>query len=253
MSFDVIVIGAGLGGLGCAALLTGHGLRVLVLEKNRHIGGTSYVFRRDGYTFPMGPLSFSFPDRVRGFLAAAGAEAEISFRRNHFQLISPGLDIIYSAPLESVRRELAKAFPLEKAGLEAFFDDLTGIIRETRDVYLWHPAYLPQKSRRDLDCDEPRLKNGLTRILGYSRTPCRPLLDRHLGDRSLKNLLGSQGTSEPETSILTVAFMWNMMSELGIWHPSCGIHGLSDLLAETIRRRGGPLRLEARVARLFVH
>jgi len=252
MSFDAIVIGAGLGGLGCAAQLTGHGLRVLVLEKNRHIGGTSYVFSRDGYTFPMGPLSFSFPDRVRGFLAAAGVEAEISFRRNHFQLISPGLDIIYSAPLESVRRELAKAFPLEKAGLEAFFDDLKGIIRETRDVYLWHPGYLPQKSRRYLDRDEPRLKNGLTRILGYSRTPARLLLDRHLGDRSLKNLLGSQGTSEPETSILTLAFMWNMMSEVGIWYPSCGIHGLSDFLAETIRRRGGQIRVVAGVDRIRV-
>jgi len=107
MSFDVIVIGAGLGGLGCAARLAGAGLRVLVLEKNNHIGGTSYVFRRDGFTFPMGPLSFGFPDRVRRFFVAAGVETEISFRRNHFQLISPGLDIIYSAPLESVRRELA--------------------------------------------------------------------------------------------------------------------------------------------------
>ena len=75
MSFDAIVIGAGLGGLGCAAQLAGRGLRVLVLEKNGHIGGTSYVFHRDGYTFPMGPLSFSFPDRVRGFFAAAGAQA----------------------------------------------------------------------------------------------------------------------------------------------------------------------------------
>src|SRR4030043_308016 len=170
MSFDVIVIGAGLGGLGCAALLTGQGLRVLVLEKNRHIGGTSYVFSRDGYTFPMGPLSFSFPDRVRGFFAAARIEAEVRFRRNHFQLISSGLDIIYSVPLESVRRELAKAFPLEKAGLEAFFDDLTRIIGETKDIFLWHPDYLPQKSRRNLALHDPWLKNGLSRILEYSRT-----------------------------------------------------------------------------------
>ena len=252
MSFDAVVIGAGLGGLGCAARLAGHGLRVLVLEKNRHIGGTSYVFQRGGYTFPMGPLSFSFPDRVRGFFAAAGVEAEVRFCRNHFQLISPGLDIIYSVPLESVRRELSKASPLERSGLGAFFNDLTGIIRETRDVYLWHPDYLTQRARSNLDRAEPRLKNDLTRILEYSRTPCRPLLDRHLGDPRLKNLLGSQGTAEPETSILTLAFMWNMMSEVGIWYPSCGIHGLSDLLAETIRRRGGQVRLDAGVDRIFV-
>lgn len=105
MSYDVIVIGAGIGGLGCAARLASHGLRVLVLEKNNHIGGTSYIFRRNGFTFPMGPLSFSFPGRIKSFLSPAGVESEVTFRRNHFQLISPGLDIIYSARLDSVRRE----------------------------------------------------------------------------------------------------------------------------------------------------
>jgi phytoene dehydrogenase-like protein len=252
MSFDVIVIGAGIGGLGCAARLARHGRRVLVLEKNSHIGGTSYVFRRDGFTFPMGPLSFSFPDRVRDFLASAGVEAEIGFRRNHFQLISPRLDIIYSARLDSVKRELAKEFPLEKPGLEAFFSDLTEIIRQTEDVYLWHPDYWPKTARLKLGREKLRLSGDLARILEYSRTPCRRLLDRHLNDPTLKNFLGSQGTSEPEMSVLTLAFMWNAMSEVGIWSPSCGIHGLSDLLAETVRRNGGEIRLNAGAKEILV-
>jgi len=252
MSFDVIVIGAGLGGLGCAARLARDGLRVLVLEKNNHIGGTSYVFRRDGYIFPMGPLSFSFPDRVRDFLGEAGVAADIGFRRNHFQLVSPKLDIIFSAPLKSVREELAAAFPREKAGLEAFFGDLTAIIEQTGDIFLWHPDYLPAAARPRLDVSDPRFKSRLAPIRHFSDTPCRLLLDRHLSDPILKNFLGSQGTSEPEMSALALAFMWNMMSEVGIWYPSCGIHGLSDLLAEEVRRRGGKIRLNAGVARIRI-
>jgi all-trans-retinol 13,14-reductase len=252
MSFDVIIIGAGIGGLGCAARLTRHGRRVLVLEKNNHIGGTSYVFRRNGFTFPMGPLSCSFPGRIKRFLSAAGVESEVTFRRNHFQLISPHLDIIYSARLDSVKRELAKAFPLEKPGLEAFFGDLTEIIRQTEDVYLWHPDYWPKTARLKLGREKPRLSGDLARILDYSRTPCRRLLDRHLSDSTLKNFLGSQGTSEPEMSALTLAFMWNVMSEVGIWSPSCGIHGLSDLLAETVRRNGGEIRLNNGVTHIRV-
>jgi len=252
MSFDVIVIGAGIGGLGCAARLAKAGRRVLILEKNNHIGGTAYVFHRKGFTFPMGPLSLSFPDRVRSFLAAAGVEAEIRFRRNHFQLISPSLDIIYSARLNSVKRELADAFPLDKPGLEAFFSDLTEIIRQTEDVYLWPPDYWPNTARLKPGREKPGLSGDLARLLDYSRAPCRRLLDRHLSDPTLKNFLGSQGTSEPEMSVLTLAFMWNVMSEVGIWSPSCGIHGLSDLLAETVRRHGGETRLNNGVTNIQV-
>jgi phytoene dehydrogenase-like protein len=46
--------------------------------------------------------------------------------------------------------------------------------------------------------------------------------------------------------------MWNMMSEVGIWYPSCGIHGLSDFLAQTIRRRGGQIRVFAGVDRIRI-
>jgi phytoene dehydrogenase-like protein len=121
MVYDVIVVGAGIGGLGCAAKLARNGLRTLVLEKNAHVGGTSYVFRRGGYAFPMGPLSFSFPERVKELLAEAGVESGIMFRRNHYQLIAPEWDIVYSSPLETLQGELEKRFPLDRAGLGKFF------------------------------------------------------------------------------------------------------------------------------------
>jgi phytoene dehydrogenase-like protein len=252
MSYDVIIIGAGLGGLGCAARLAGQGRRVLVLEKNNHVGGTSYIFRRNGYAFPMGPLSFSFPGRVRSFLDAAGVEAGIVFQRNHFQLLSPGLDIVYSVPLKSLQLELAKVFPSEKTGLESLFRKLTGIIRQTEDLELWHPDYLPGAARAQYDYGRPGLRNVLDLVREFSRTPCRRLLDRHLSDTRLKNFLGSQGTSEPEMSLQTLAFMWNAMSEVGIWSPSCGVNGLSDLLAESVKRRGGEIRLHDGVADIRV-
>jgi len=252
MAYDVIVIGAGIGGLGCAAKLARGGRRVLVLEKNDHIGGTSYLFRRDGYVFPMGPLSFSFPARVKKFLSEVGVETEISFRRNHFQLISPDLDIIYSSPLETLQQDLQRAFPQERPGLESFFSEFKGIVRETQDVPHWHPDYLPRPTQgRSEQKDDPGLSR-LARIREYSQMPCGRLLERHLGDRRLSNFLGSQGTSEPEMAVLTLALMWNMMSEVGIWFPSCGIDGLSDLLAGVVKKNGGELRLSAGVEKILI-
>lgn len=52
--YDVIVIGAGLGGLECAYILSKTGKSVLVLEADALIGGCLQTFRRSGHTFDTG-------------------------------------------------------------------------------------------------------------------------------------------------------------------------------------------------------
>jgi phytoene dehydrogenase-like protein len=73
-----------------------------------------------------------------------------------------------------------------------------------------------------------------------------------LGPPALKNFLGSQGTSRPAMSMLNLASMWRVMAEVGIWFPSCGIHGLAAKLLEAIRAAGGEVRLRTGVAGILV-
>jgi len=49
--YDAIVIGSGIGGLTCGALLAQKGLRVAVLERHSRIGGYAQEFSRDKYVF----------------------------------------------------------------------------------------------------------------------------------------------------------------------------------------------------------
>lgn len=50
-TYDVIVIGAGMGGLSAAAFLTREGKTVLVLEKHDQPGGYVTSFTRNGFFF----------------------------------------------------------------------------------------------------------------------------------------------------------------------------------------------------------
>ena len=50
-TYDVVVIGAGIGGLICAGLLARNGLRVLLVEQHYMVGGYCSTFRRGAYTF----------------------------------------------------------------------------------------------------------------------------------------------------------------------------------------------------------
>lgn len=56
---DVIVIGSGIGGLSCAALLARYEQNVVVLESHDVAGGAAHSFDVKGYKFDSGPSLFS--------------------------------------------------------------------------------------------------------------------------------------------------------------------------------------------------
>ena len=55
VSTDIVVIGSGIGGLCCAALLARAGYSVVVCESHYHPGGAAHAFEVDGYMFDAGP------------------------------------------------------------------------------------------------------------------------------------------------------------------------------------------------------
>ena len=59
MDCEVVVVGAGIGGLTVAALLAQRGLDVCVLERERQVGGCAAAFEKFGYTFEPGYGLFS--------------------------------------------------------------------------------------------------------------------------------------------------------------------------------------------------
>jgi phytoene dehydrogenase-like protein len=56
---DVVVVGSGIGGLCCAALLTRYGYDVVVCESHNIPGGAAHAFERQGFHFDSGPSLYS--------------------------------------------------------------------------------------------------------------------------------------------------------------------------------------------------
>lgn len=67
-----VVIGGGFGGLASAMRLQARGFRVTLLEKREKVGGRAYQWRKDGYTFDMGPSLITAPRIVEGPFRALG-------------------------------------------------------------------------------------------------------------------------------------------------------------------------------------
>ncbi len=80
---EVVVIGAGPGGLATAMLLRSAGANVTVLERDDRVGGRTSSFTQDGFTFDYGPTFFLYPEILREIFAACGREldTEVDLRR----------------------------------------------------------------------------------------------------------------------------------------------------------------------------
>ena len=56
---DVVVVGSGIGGLCCGAMLARYGFEVILCESHSIPGGAAHGFRRQGFTFDSGPSLYS--------------------------------------------------------------------------------------------------------------------------------------------------------------------------------------------------
>lgn len=74
--YDVIVIGAGFGGLASALTLKGMGLSVGLIEALDKVGGRAYVDEVDGFKFDRGPSIITAPFLIDDIFQMSGANRE---------------------------------------------------------------------------------------------------------------------------------------------------------------------------------
>jgi len=72
---DVVIIGAGYGGLAASALLAKEGHNVTVIEKNEQPGGKASLLEKDGFAFDMGPSWYMWPQVFEDFFSEFGMDA----------------------------------------------------------------------------------------------------------------------------------------------------------------------------------
>ena len=123
--YDVIIIGAGIGGLTAGALLSRAGLSVCVLEKEPHVGGYLAGFRRKHFVFdtaihwlnqcgPKGTLARLF-DAIGSDHPQPPEQQRIRrYKGEHF-------DYLLTNNPNEMRDQLIRDFPKERKGIERLF------------------------------------------------------------------------------------------------------------------------------------
>jgi all-trans-retinol 13,14-reductase len=247
-SFDVIVIGAGAGGLTAAALLASRGKKVLVLDQHYVAGGNMTAFRRPNYHFDVG-LHYVGGCHAAGFLPkilrAVGAHG-VDFQPmdpNGFDTIMLP-DLVFKVPrgMDNFRARLIEAFPYERAGIERY----VGVMRQL--------LLLQGTVGRPL-----ALLAAVPRVLTLARwsgSTFAEFLDSCTHDPRLRAVLAGQHLDYAQSPSRVSALMGLLLPmhliESGGYYPRGGGQAVSDALAASVESNGGKLLLRTRARRILV-
>jgi C-3',4' desaturase CrtD len=259
MTHEVVVVGAGVGGLTCAALLAARGVDVCVLEKESQGGGCATTFEKFGYEF----------ETTAGLYAAWGADdiharvfAELPAPAPETRRLSPAYIVrlpdrtevsvgASDESVESFETKLSEAFPECAAAAINFYRELRPIAETLERSARRAPdlATLTKFQRMKLLAAEAR---HASRVLALQQHTAA----QHLADAShrFRRFLDAQlqmfaGCASDECAYLYAAVALDM-GRRGLYSIRGGASALAAALTASIKQSGGTLRFDATALRL---
>ena len=119
--YDVVVIGAGLGGLTAGSILSKRGKKVLVLEQSDRVGGCCSTYEVDGYKFDIGASVVEITDMIDRAFQELGTsffdEVDLIQCDPIYGVILPdGERLVYPTSVEETAEVIGKISPEDKEG-----------------------------------------------------------------------------------------------------------------------------------------
>jgi prolycopene isomerase len=253
--YDAIVVGSGLGGLSCAALLARAGKSVLVAERHDRPGGYAHAFRRNGYLFDSAvhlvggcePTPFEGGGLLHRLLCSVGAREELEFKRIDplYTAAYPSLELRPRLGLDEFVRSHADAFPSERKGLQGLVQECLAIqIEARRAAELASPFEVMQRPGR------------FPTLLRYRRATLSRVMDEHLDDARAKAVFATfwpyLGLPPDRVSFVYFASMLLSYVAEGAYYCKGSFGRLARALARAVERDGGEVLLRSPVRRITV-
>ena len=146
-SADIIIIGAGIGGLTAGALLAKNGRQVTLFEASNEYGGSAGKFDRHGFRFAAGAtLGMGFQKSgvfAKLFRALDHPLPDVKLLDLIMDVHVAGRTTHYYRDPEEWRREIARAFPQEKTKVLGFFEEILAAGKLFEAIVDYRPVIPP--------------------------------------------------------------------------------------------------------------
>jgi len=248
---DVIVVGAGPGGLACSMLLAKAGVKVTILEKSDAVGGRTRLFHKDGFTFDRGPTFFHYPEVAEEIFQAVGLDAHeelelIPLDPNYRLIFGQGGQIDATRDLENMVSQIEQLVGPEDAnGFRRYIDDNRRKMRLSKKC-----LNTPWRGPTDL-ISKRALR--ISRVLRPWRSVSKDL-SKSFRDERMQLAMSFQtkylGMSPFQAPSLFTILAY-LEYEHGIFHPRGGLGKITSKMAEIAEKMGVVIKLSEPVEELI--
>ena len=260
-SYDVVVVGAGLGGMTAASLLAKRGLSVLMIDQQGKPGGSCTSFRRNDVTFDVGTaMLYGFGERgfkpFRFLFNELEEPIEVVAHVTLARMTFEGQPVTFWPDVERFLQELDRLFPDEKEGLRAFYRDLYGMYEHIvlkNEVIVPPSEFSPRQGLRSL-LSGPFQMLKMRKLLDAN---VRSLLDRYFKGQEVIHFFDKLCsaycyTTSEETPAVLAATMFLDNHIGGVYYPAGGAQMLSNKIEKAFERLGGETRYHTLVDEILI-
>ncbi len=239
MSYDVIIVGAGLGGLTAGAKLAKEGKKVLLIEQHNVPGGCATTFKRKDLKIEVGLHmidGLDDDDPKLKLFEELGILDNLEFKRvpEFYRFVKPGVDMTIPDNYEQAIEVLTERFPAEKKGINKFFKVISALRKEVFKV--------PRQKWKML-LSMPLFPFYAPNLMIRENTTAGQFLDDLFEDEDIKLVLlatlGYYHDNPYNMSLLFYSIAQGSFFRGGAYFIKGGSQMLSDYLASVIKDHDG--------------
>ncbi|MDO6759207.1 phytoene desaturase family protein [Tamlana sp. 2_MG-2023] len=251
MKKSIYIIGSGFSALSASCYLAQARYQVIVLEKNKTIGGRARQLLKNGFTFDIGPTWYWMPDVFEKFFADFGKKPSDFYE---LEKLTPAYQVYFdkadSITIPGNLEDIYKVFEEEEKGSSKHLKAFLKSAAYNYDVSINDLVYKPGAS--PLELVTPVTIGKITQFFSTIRKQVR----KHIKSKKLIQILEFPVLflgAKPSNTPAFYNFMNYADFGLGTWHPKGGMYKVIEAMVDLATSLGVEFRTEANVQEIKVN
>jgi phytoene desaturase len=250
MKKDIKIIGSGFSSLSAACYLAKAGHKVTVLEKNDSLGGRARQFKKEGFTFDMGPSWYWMPDVFERFFGDFDKKPS-----DYYELIklAPAYRVYYGIDdfiaISDNLQEIKETFESIEKGSGLVLEQFMNEAKSNYDIAIKDLVYRPGVSPLELITVETAKKIGQ-----FFSNISKDVRSKFKNERLIQILefpvlfLGAKPSDTPSF----YSFMNYADFGLGTWHPKTGMYDVVKAMVDLAESLGVSFKTKSNIEKIVV-